>query len=232
VGSALVLAAALFAAWQLVPPVLSEADRQLITQELQTFEEQMARMEIYGPAGGNATETVNRLISIARGKPYPEVQRAAERLADVYLRDAYNSYLRKNFEDALMLVEKGAELAPQHPSLAELRSAIGAALTAQRVADLLDTADAALSQRNFVPPTAGNAYSVFREIESLDPGNSEAETGMREIQLHIAEQARGAWGTEGLKEARMLALRGLELFPDSVLLNDLLADMNRAEQTD
>jgi hypothetical protein len=163
-------------------------------------------------------------------REHPEVQRAAGRLADIYLRDAYDSYLRRSFEDALKLTQKGEGFSPEHENLAQLRLEIHKAFRAQRVAELLAAADDAISRRNFMPPSEGNAYSALKEVQSIDPGNETAESSLREIQLHVAEQARTVWGEVGVAKARQMALSGLELFPESVLLNDLLTDLDNAEQ--
>lgn len=225
----LMLAAA-FAVWHWLPQGLDEAEIGRLQQGLQEFETYMARMDIYGPAGTNATAALEELLEIARERP--EVREAAQRLADIYLHDAYDSYLRKNLEDALRLTGKGLEFAPEHAELRQLQAEANKALAAMTLQRLLAQGEDALARLNLLPPMPGNAYSLFMEVRSMDPGNRTADAGLREIQLRIAEQARAAWGAEGPERAHEIAAEGLELFPDSVLLNDLLADLEHARPAD
>lgn len=224
----LALLAAAFAAWQWPPRGPGAAELRLIEQERLNFENYMARMDIYGPAGANATDSLERMLALA--PKYIPVQQAANRLAAIYLQDAYDSYLRKNYEDALKLAGKGLEFVPRHPELVQIQAEAEKVLAERRVQELLTQGLSALARRLLLPPEPGNAYAAFTEVKSLDPGNESADSGLREIQLRIAEQARAAWGAEGPDRAQAIAAAGLQLFPGSVLLNDLLADLERARQ--
>jgi serine/threonine protein kinase len=252
-GSLLVIVAGLYAAYQLMPPTFSEADEQNVEQELQDFEmsiskadeknvEQelqdfemsMARMHIYGPPGGNATSSLKRMMAITT--EYYKVRDAAHRLAEIYLNDAYDSYVSKNLDDAFQLAHKGLEFAPDHEGLSQLIAEVKKDLDkrdrALKIESLADEGNRALDREELLPPLKNNAYSFFEELDSLDPGNRVAESGLREIQLRIAEQARRAWNDEGLSKAEQRARQGLELFPDSILLHDLLADIERTEESE
>lgn len=228
-GAAVLLAAA-FAAWHWLPRGPDAADIRRVEQELVDFEGYMARMDIYGPAGANATDALQNMLAVTR--EHPGVREAAERLAGLYLQDAYDSYLRKNHEDALRLTGKGLEFVPGQAELGQLQAAAGQALAARQVQERLARGQSALARGNLLPPAEDNAFSAFMEVKSLDPGNRAADSGLREIQLRIAEQARTAWGVEGPERAQAIAAAGLKLFPDSVLLNDLLADLQHARQAD
>lgn len=224
----LALLAAALAAWQWLPRGPGDAELRLIEQERLNFENYMARMDIYGPAGANATDSLERMRALA--PQHAPVQQAANRLVAIYLQDAYDSFLRKNPEDALKLAGKGLEFVPGHTELVQLQAEAKKALAERRVRELLAQGQSALARGALLPPEPGNAYAAFTEVKSLDPGNQSADSGLREIQLRIAEQARAAWGAEGLKQAQAIAAEGLQRFPDSVLLNDLLADLEHARQ--
>jgi serine/threonine protein kinase len=222
-----VILAAAFAAWHWLPRGLDEAELRQVEQELREFDTYMARMDIYGPSETNATASLEKLLAITRERP--EVREAAQRLAEIYLQDAYNSHLRKNFEDALRLTSKGLEFAPGNLQLGQLQLEADKALAALKLQKLLARGESALAQQNLLPPMPGNAFSIFMEVKSLDPGNQAADSRLREIQLRIAEQARTAWAAQGPDRAQAIATEGLQLFPGSVLLNDLLTDLEHAQ---
>ena len=226
-GAPLVVAAAI-AAWLLLPRGPDAEQLREAEQALRDFDTYMARMDIYGPAGANATDAVERMLATA--PEHPGVRQAAERLAAIYLQDAYDSHLRNNDDDALRLAEKGLSFTPGHAELIQLRDEAQQALAASELQELLARGEAALARQDLLPPARDNAYDAFMQARALDPGNQAADAGLREIQLRIAEQARSAWGAEGTERARGIAAEGLALFPESVLLNDLLADLERAGQ--
>jgi serine/threonine-protein kinase PpkA len=231
-GGSLVIAAGLFALYQWLPHGISEADQQRIEQELRHFGTYMVRMDIYGPVGANATASLEKLLAISTDSQ--EVREAAASLATIYERDAHDSYMQARLDDANRLVQKGLVLAPEHAGLTRLGVVIRADLDKRersaRVNNLLDAGNLALRRENLLPPRDGNAYSMFQEIQSIDPTNKSAESGLHEIQQQIIEQARDAWTRHSLEKAKILTLEGLELFPDSVLLHDLLADIEHTEQ--
>lgn len=228
-GAAL-LAAATFAAWLWLPRGLDDAQRQRVEQELLDFETYMVRMDIYGPAGANATDSLEQMLAITR--QHPGVREAAERLAGVYLQDAHDSYLRGNFEDVLRLAEKALAFLPGHPDLGQLQAEAGQAVARERLEDLLAQGQAALARGRLLPPAAGNAFDLFSEARSLNPGHRAADSGLREIQLRLAELARTAWGAGDVQRAHDITLEGLALFPDSLLLNELLVDLEQAQTAD
>jgi serine/threonine protein kinase len=252
-GSLLVIVAGLYAAYQLMPPTFSEADEkdveqelqvfemsiskadeQNVEQELQDFEMSMARMHIYGPPGGNATSSLKKMMAITT--EYYKVRDAAHRLAEIYLNDAYDSYVNKNLDDAFQLAYKGLAFAPDHEGLSQLMAEVKKDLEKRerelKIESLVDEGNRALDREELLPPLKNSAYFFFEEIASLDPGNRAAESGLREIQLRLAEQARRSWNNEGLSKAEQQARQGLEFFPDSVLLRDLLADIERTEESE
>lgn len=230
-GTALVILGAAFAAWQLVPSRLGEEELASLQNELLDFGTYMSRMDIYGPPGANATAALERMMAISR--KHPSVLEAADILAAIYLQDAHDSFSRDDLEDARRLVDKGLEFKPGDELLTQLKGEVSRKMQEERVDRLLQAAESAMQSKNFFPPADGNAYSLLMQVEKLDPANRDADTALREIQLYIAEQARMVWGTRGWREARGLAVEGLDLFPDSLLLQDLLADLEHAEpQTD
>jgi len=223
-GSLLILLGAGFTAWQMSSPRVGEAELVLLRQELVDFTTYMSRMDIYGPPGANATESLQRILAVSR--EHPDVVEAAELLAAIYHDDARASFRRGDLDDAFRLASRGLEFAPDNSALLQFLSETGTAMQQRQVAQLLRKAGEALQAQNQLPPHDGNAYSLLLEVKRLDPGNRSAETALREIQLNIAEQARQTWSSAGVDEARGLALGGLDLFPESPLLLDLLADLD------
>jgi hypothetical protein len=190
----------------------------------------MVRMDIYGPAGANATDALERVLAITR--QYPGVPEAVERLTGVYLQDAHDSYLRGNFEDVVRLSEKALAFEPGHPDLGQLQAEARQALARQQLEDLLARGQTALARGRLLPPAVGNAFDLFSEARSLNPGHRAADSGLREIQLRLAERARTAWGAGDVQRAREITLEGLALFPDSLLLNELQVDLEQARTAD
>ena len=82
--------------------------------------------------------------------------------------------------------------------IAMAQQKLAAALTGKLVADLLDTARAAVDGQNDLTPYGKNAHTAFLAVLELDPGNAQARTGLEEIGDRIREQgleafAAGRW---------------------------------------
>lgn len=207
---------------------LSDTELKQIDRELTRFQAYMDLDRVVDPPGENATESLERLLSIA--PDYGRVEEAATLLADSYLTFAFDEYDAGNLDETADWVSKGLALAVNHDGLLELKESVDNRIAERdrliRIDSLLAAGSAALNNNNLVPPTEGNAYDAFSEVRTLDLQNEVAEAGLSDIQRRITEQARDVWQSGERDRAQQLIVQGLDLFNDSSLLLDLKSDVD------
>jgi hypothetical protein len=84
---------------------------------------------------------------------------------------------------------------------------------ARGVEELLAKAEFALSRNRLTVPPGDNAYSHYRAVLARDPGNAKARNGFQLIVRRYRHLAKQQLNKRDMRQARLLALRGLSISP-------------------
>ncbi len=84
---------------------------------------------------------------------------------------------------------------------------------------LLDAAEAAERQDHLIYPASGSAMSIYHEVLFVDPGNTDAITGLTRLAEHYLEQAqlaleKGAADKRQLLKADSLVSKARMIYPE------------------
>ena len=90
----------------------------------------------------------------------------------------------------------------------------------QNIKRLLADADYALSQDQLLMPLSDNAHDRYHAVLLLDPGNSEAKTGLQAITLRYLELARSAAARSRYAEAQAHLKNARDMDPDNPLVEE------------
>lgn len=98
----------------------------------------------------------------------------------------------------------------------------------KEVEALLMKAEVAMSQDRLTVPYRENAYTYYRKVLSLDPKNAQASAGIERIVHKYQELAQQSLRRGNWSEARLLASRGLQIWPRDPTLRSIKRRATRA----
>ena len=101
----------------------------------------------------------------------------------------------------------------------------------EKIAQLLALGQQSLRQFRLLTPEEGNAYHYFHEVLALDPGNSDALSGLDQIVEQYVTLIRRANKRQATGLARVYISRGLRVQPDNRVLLALQDSMREPPVT-
>ena len=145
--------------------------------------------------------------------------------------EAERSLAAGNLSEAQKIVAEGLALYPDHAKLQRLQARTAELVMTREssVQELARKARQRLEEDELTTPVGDSAYDYYREIEKIDPGNSLAQDGFRDIVNRYAVLAEKAYRKLDYQRAEHYVNKGLEIEPDHFRLQALKADLSRSE---
>ena len=166
----------------------------------------------------DATAALQRIALVRPGNPrlpFLNAQLAQIQLRD-YLDDARLGIRESRFEDARFALDGARSLVVTDASeIDAVAEELGAALSTQRVGDVLEKANVRLEEGSLVAPSNDNARYYFELALSNDPGNTAARQGLAVIASKLVLQARTQIDAQNFDEADALLADARRLDPSS-----------------
>ena len=196
---------------------------------------QLAALKLTTPSGDNAYETYREILRLAPG--HKAALAGENRIAGEYARLAQQ---QEDVEKKKFFVAKGLSIAPQHPELLHLESALHTPPpplapeppSAARpeptpaLAELTEQAGAAHARADWE-----RAAGLYKSILILYPEHTQAREGLQQIAAAYLQRARESVRREQLPEALWQVSKGLNTVPEHPALLALQAELKqRLEQ--
>jgi TonB family protein len=166
----------------------------------------------------DATAALQRIALVRPGNPrlpFLNAQLAQIQLRN-YMDDARLSIRESRFEDARFALDGARSLVVTDASeIDAVADELSAALSSQRVGDVLEKANARLEEGSLTAPSNDNARYYFELALSNDPGNAAARQGLAVIASKLVLQARTQIDARNFDEADALLADARHLDPSS-----------------
>jgi tetratricopeptide (TPR) repeat protein len=206
------------------PPRRDEVDSLLARAT-----EQLAASRYVEPAGDNAYETYQGVLSVDPSNQ--EAKDGLHQLADFHFEQAKESWVAGRSPEALATAASGLRILPSHPGLQSLSREIQSARPEQirrslHIERLLTVADEQIIEGRVVAPPADNALETYERILQLDPGNVMARRGLNRVADHYVALARASVRDGDLAQSKALVDEGLRVVPSH---QELLSLQNALE---
>ena len=170
------------------------------------------------PEGDNALYYYREIESIAPGDY--RVTEGMRRIAERYAERAEYEISKGRFSEAMMLVNKGAELSPGLSRLESIQRRLKAEKS-RVVEDLTRRAEERILENKLTTPVDDCALKYYREIEAIDSDNEVVEMGLRKIGNRYALLADGAFQRMDFERARHFVNEGIAVDPNNIRLQIL-----------
>ncbi len=221
---------------------LEEARRQQrIARLLAAAERRFQAGQLIEPTGTSAADSYRRVLDLDPGNS--EARAGLAQLAATFAERAAQAQRGGDLQASLKAIAQGLSVRPDDRTLLALREAVQveqaererqrleAERRARQLADLLATARRQVQAGRWVSPEGDNALDSYRRLLTLDPGNPEAEAGLRELTGLLTEQAQQQRRADDLDTALDTIAQGLRVNPRD---RDLLAldETVRSEQAE
>jgi TonB family protein len=166
----------------------------------------------------DAAAALQRIALVRPGNsrlPFLNAQLAQIQLRE-YLDDARLGIRESRFEDARFAIDGARSLVVTDASeIDAVDDELSAALSSQRVDDVLDKANARLEEGSLITPSNDNARYYYELALSNDPGNTAARQGLAVVASKLVLQARTQIDAQNFDEADALLADARRLDPSS-----------------
>lgn len=209
--------------------------QELVKQidKLASFKRHMDKARVYiaanaltQPQDANALEEL-----LAAAKFYPQdaqLQQSLQFIADSHYQKAQQKLAQHKHSEALTLITMGLLARPQHDGLIRLRQQTQlASQHQQHVRDLLLTATQRYRDKQYITPAGDSAYDIYTLILNRDPRNTQAVTGMRNIEQLLLRDAEKLLAKDDLLGAKKSLQNTQRYFKDSHKLAALMTEVNK-----
>lgn len=226
--------AALAAARVQTAEAARQADR--IDQLVAAAQADIANGDLVGAGTDNALAKF-RAIQILE----PDNAAAAsglDQLAATLVAQGEDALAVDDFDLAAERYEQAAQIAPSVDAVRSFGEALNSARVARQSAaeraaelrQLIDAAAADLAANRLMTPPGDNALERYRRVLSMDPGNTQAEQGLRDVHDRYVALATQALARGAFDEAGRLAARAAEVRSDSAPAATLRREIAAARQ--
>jgi tetratricopeptide (TPR) repeat protein len=156
---------------------------------------------------------------LAQKKQLREVNRISAK-AEQYLAEGNFTEAEKTIADGLALYPGHAKLQRLESRTAKLRNTMESS-----VQELASKASQRLDNNDLTTPLGDSAFYYYSEIEKLDPGNTIAREGFKNIVNRYALLADNAYRKLDYRDAEHYVNKGLEIDPNHFRLQALQRDL-------
>ncbi len=152
-------------------------------------------------------------------------QNGVKKIANQFYTSAETSMENENYSQAGDSLKTLASISPTFPSLKALQKELAKRVKSEqelnRLEDLLNSALSAQENNHLYTPEPKSAYSYYKQVVAIDPGNITAEHGLSEIADVILLDAREYLGDKKYAKAEELVAMAEPFDPDSSVLADI-----------
>ncbi|TLY50047.1 MAG: serine/threonine protein kinase [Gammaproteobacteria bacterium] len=186
---------------------------------------QLRAGHLVSPVGENAAQSLGELRKIAGADARSAA--LAKSLGQALLAEARKQDAANQPALAIENVEFALQADPQTAGAQDFKTQIEQRLgqRAAGIARALSTAQAALNEQRFVPPTKNDAYSALQELLKLDPENATGKGLLAELPKRIATAAQ-AGAAKDAAGASDLIEAALKLYPVDTNLVSVQAQLS------
>ena len=199
---------------------ISPDDSEIVAELNATIEQSLSLAEsaMLENRVEDATAALQRIALVRPGNPrlpFLNAQLAQIQLRN-YLDDARLGIRESRFEDARFALDGARSLVVTDASEVDaVADELSAALSTQRVGDVLEKANARLEEGSLIAPSNDNARYYFELALSNDPGNTAGRQGLAVIASKLVLQARTQIDARNFDEADALLADARHLDPSS-----------------
>ncbi|MEH6579119.1 MAG: SUMF1/EgtB/PvdO family nonheme iron enzyme [Amphritea sp.] len=201
--------------------------QQQIVQLLEKADQQIELKQLTLPAGNNAVETLNEVLSLH--PEHPQAIKGLQHVADAYLELARLRFENNQQDRGLLLIEKGLAVVPGYPPLLALQAAtekqIESQLRQALITDFMTRAQEQQQLEHFTQPPGDNAQESYRAILKLDPSHAAATQALAALPDLIHAQAQSELDGGARLRSHEFINEGLQLAPQHQGLLDLKAKL-------
>lgn len=218
-------------------PVLAAVREQIqqATTTLATIDEllqQAGALRAQGflvhPPGQNAAQLYNRVLAIAPDNGI--AQQGLNEVTAQLLTDAGRLFEAGDLPGVEALLDQASAAGIGANALNEIKASLDRQVLAlAAISEKLEQAQAFLQQGFITEPQEGNAVSVLREIQRLDPNNATAGEMLAEAAARLAEVAQEAFAVGLRDDARHYLDLALTVTPDQADWRTLRQSWQEAE---
>ncbi|MDJ0720199.1 MAG: protein kinase [Desulfobacterales bacterium] len=210
----------------------SDADRRApdpqIAAGLKAAEQHLQAWNLTSPSGRNAYDAYRKVLKIDPGNAQARkgIKKVAERYADL----ADKEIKRGNRDKAMGFIKTGLGVDAANRRLWALREKINLQneqVRQKKIQGLLVKANERIASLRLTKPPRDNALYFFREVQKIDPGNTEAKKGLRKIADRYATLAEKEMNRFRYDDARRFIDTGLRVDPRHEKLLMLKTEVNK-----
>jgi len=194
----------------LVPQQLVVLENQLLRREaiqnhLQQAHQYMEAGALVVPAGHNAVDSLNAILSIDPDNA--KAMQLIQNIATQYHDKARKELAAGNTHEALASIELGLTVQKDNAQLATLKQTVQKEISRQeRILSLLIQAEAKFQAGRAVEPRGENAIELYKAVLKEQPGNKKARAGTRKVEDYAVKQIQTAiWENKLVIGQRILA---------------------------
>ncbi len=199
-----------------------------VAQWLQDAQDNMDAWNLTEPEGRNAYHFYKEILKRDPGNR--EARQGIADIGDRYAQLAEREMQRSKNQKALDFIATGLSVDADNRRLWSLKEKINRQAEQQRqqkIQRLLVQANDSLNAYKLTKPSEDNALYYYREVEKLDPKNSEARKGREKIANRYADLADKEMNSFDYDNARRYITTGLDIDPDNKHLLELKAEVNK-----
>jgi len=211
--------------WWLSQPKLDPQTQRMVELLLEKAQRHVSASRFSLPKGDSALDSYREVLSLD-----PNNKGAREGIDNILVH--YESAARSalddgRFKEAMGAIDEGLAVRPDHAGLKALRQQLALRL---EISELLIEGRKQLAAEIFVTPEQDNALKTFRRVLELDPDNTQARDGLRQIVQWLAQGARKRLQAEDMAEALKLVRQGLQIEPAASDLQALEREIGQRQQ--
>jgi tetratricopeptide (TPR) repeat protein len=215
-----------------MPPPAREAEAPKVDPQvaewLQEARQNLEAWNLTAPQDRNAYHFYRKVLE--RDPDNAAAREGLEAIAERYGQLAERELRRDNYQKALDFVATGLSVDADHRRLWDLKARINEQAEQGRqrqIQRLLVQANDALNAYKLTKPREDSALHYYREVEKLDPGNSEARRGREKIADRYGVLADKEMNRFDYDNARRYIATGLDVDPDNPRLLALQIEVNK-----
>ena len=199
-----------------------------VAKWLQEAQDNLAAWNLTEPEGRNAYFYYKEVLK--RDPDNRDAKQGIADIADRYAQLAERELQRSRNQKALDFIATGLSVDADSRRLWSLKEKVNRQAEEERqrtIQRLLVKANDCLNAYKLTKPTEDNALYFFREVEKLDPRNTEARRGREKIADRYAVLAEKEMNSFDYDNARRYITTGLEVDPDNKHLLELKTEVNK-----
>ena len=199
-----------------------------ITTGLKAADNYLRAWNLTTPPGRNAYDAYQKVLKIDPDNA--EARQGIKKVADRYADLAEKEIKRGKLDKAMGFIKTGLEVDAANRRLWALREKINLQneqVRQKKIQGLLVKANERIASLRLTKPPQDNALYFFREVQKIDPGNAEAQRGLRKIADRYATLAEKEMNRFRYDDARRFIDTGLQVDPQHKKLQMLKTEVNK-----